>query len=100
MTRITPTQTPAWKMSPTSSQPARLTIETSGMMEKISDRLIAVLRRCNYPIQTKQIYIDSLTCGAISSELSHFRVLCKLAAPRREPRLVYSLLNSSKSFLG
>jgi hypothetical protein len=46
--------------------------------------------------------IDHFTYGAISSELSHFRVLCKPAqSVQRSPVDIFSeLLNSSKSFVG
>src|SRR4030095_6634260 len=48
MTKIAPTQTPALKISPASSQPARLTIEISRMIDKLGECLIPVLHRCNF----------------------------------------------------
>ena len=45
ITRIAPTQTPALKISPAISQPARLTIEITRVMDKIRECLI-VSSRC------------------------------------------------------
>src|SRR4030095_2346939 len=61
MTKIAPTQTPALKISPASSQPARLTIEISRMIDKLGECLIPDLHRCNCLLQTRAHYADHLT---------------------------------------
>jgi hypothetical protein len=61
MTKIAPTQTPALKISPASSQPARLTIEISRMIDKLGECRIPVLHRCNCLLQIRAHYADCLT---------------------------------------